>query len=132
MVESMMINGAAEQRSRALERAQNVRLQRVALKRRIQAEGRAGAAIAARVLERNPELIHTLDIGELLLWVPGFAKDEARRLLDHRHANPWDRIGDLSERKRRLLAGDLLAFSEGGARPGLRVRQARELPEVTA
>lgn len=97
----------------ALLRGNGIRTYRAGLKRRLRAEGRAGAATAARLLLRNPEPLRSLDVGEMLLMVHFFGKTEARRLLERHHISPWCPVDELSDRSRRLLAADLEAFAIG-------------------
>lgn len=97
-----------------------VRTRRAALKQRIHAEGRAGAATAARVLLRNPDVTRSMDVGELLLCVSYLGKPTVRRLLEKRRISPWCPIDEIPEHKRRLLAGDLTAHASGQRLVGVR------------
>ena len=110
---SILVDQGYEQRCTALRTANTIKNARASLRRRLAAEGRSGAATAARVLLRNPEVIRSMDVGEFLLMVKFLGKPKVRELLARRHVNPWCQVDELSEVKRRKLAGDLVAFANG-------------------
>jgi hypothetical protein len=101
------------QRFTALGDGNEIRMQRAAMRRRLKEQGRPGAAVAARILNANPDLIHTLDIGEFLLWVPYFGKTKAKRVLEGLKLSPWCEIDEMAAWKRRELVRVLTAFGEG-------------------
>lgn len=91
------------QRLRALERANAVRLARAELKRRI-AEGEASAA---KVILDPPDEAHSWAIGELLMSQRRWGATKCRKFLAGYHINETKPLGALTERQRRLIAGEL-------------------------
>ena len=91
------------QRLRALERANEIRLQRAALKRRIA----AGEVAAAEVILNPPQSAETWSVGELLISQRRWGTTRCRRFLARNNINETKHIGTLTDRQRNLLAGSL-------------------------
>jgi hypothetical protein len=93
------------QRMRALERANEVRLARARLKRQI-ADGHRTAAQV--ILELPPEAANW-SVRELLMSQRRWGSIRSRKLLAELQIGELRPIGALTERQRRLLAGQLAA-----------------------
>jgi hypothetical protein len=110
---------AEPQRLRALERANEVRLARAELKRRI-AEG---DVTAAEVILDCPWEASSWNVGDLLMSQRRWGGARCRKLLSRAQVGEMKKIGTLTERQRRLLASSLdpsAAFEPvTGANPGL-------------
>ena len=91
------------QRLRALERANEVRLARAELKRRI-AEG--DVSVAELLLVPPPEA-GSWAIGELLMSQRRWGSTRCRKFLFRNHITETKPVGALTERQRRLLAAQL-------------------------
>jgi hypothetical protein len=89
----------------ALERANDVRLARAQLKRRI----RAGGLAAAEVILTSPSETRTMSVGELLISQRGWGRVRARRLLQSLAVPENKQIGTLTERQRVAIAAVLTA-----------------------
>jgi hypothetical protein len=99
------------QRLRALERANEVRLARAELKRRIS----DGQVSAAEVILTPPCEASSWAIGELLMSQRRWGSTRCRKFLVRNQINETKTVGALTERQRRLLAGQLAAVkSESG------------------
>ncbi|MGH2857684.1 MAG: integration host factor, actinobacterial type [Solirubrobacteraceae bacterium] len=97
------------QRLAALERANQVRLARAALKRSIA----IGQVSAAEVIRDCPEAAHRWPIGELLMSQRRWGSTRCRKFLSTNQIGETKPIGQLTPRQRQLLAGSL----EGSATP---------------
>lgn len=91
------------QRLRALERANEVRLARAELKRRI-AEGEIAAA---DVILNTPWQASSWTLGDLLMSQRRWGTTRCRKFLARAEVGEMKQIGTLTERQRRLLAGHL-------------------------
>ena len=91
------------QRLRALERANEVRLARAELKRRIA----DGDMSAAEIILTPPCEASSWAIGELLMSQRRWGSTRCRKFLLRNHINETKPIGALTERQRRLLADQL-------------------------
>ena len=91
------------QRMRALQRANEVRLARAQLKRRLSA---GEISIAELLLDPPPEAI-AWPVGELLVSRRGWGAARSRRLLAAHQLNETRPIGQLTVRQRRLLIAEL-------------------------
>lgn len=101
---SQAISPAADpQRMRALERANEVRLARAELKRRI-ADGEVSVA---QVLLEVPTHASSWAVGDLLMSQHRWGTSRCRKFLWKHHINETKHIGALTERQRRLLASQL-------------------------
>jgi hypothetical protein len=99
------------QRLRALERANEIRLARAVLKRRI-ADGQVSAA---EVILAPPNEASSWAIGELLMSQRRWGSTRCRKFLVRNQINETKAVGALTERQRRLLADQLAAVkSEAG------------------
>lgn len=94
---------ARPQRLRALARANEVRLARADLKRRI-ADGRVSAA---EVILCPPEAARSWAVGDLLASQRHWGTTRCRKFLLHNHVNETKALDKLTERQRRVLAGAL-------------------------
>jgi hypothetical protein len=97
----------APQRLRALERANEVRLARAELKRRI-AEGEASVA---EVLQDPPHAAHSWAIGELLMSQRRWGSTRCRKFLSKHQIVETKPVGALTERQRRILVDQLQTCS---------------------
>src|SRR5947209_17797133 len=92
------------QRLRALERANQIRLARAELKRRI-AEGDVSAA---EVILDPPGAAISWEIGELLMSQRRWGNSRCRKFLLRNQISETKPVGALTERQRRLLADQLV------------------------
>jgi hypothetical protein len=93
------------QRLRALERANQIRLARAALKRNIA----LGQVSAAEVILSCPDAASSWPIGDLLMSQRRWGSTRCRKFLSRNHIVETKPVGTLTERQRRLLAGSLEA-----------------------
>jgi hypothetical protein len=93
------------QRLRALERANTVRLARAELKRRIA----LGETSAAAIILGCPGEAERWTVAELLLSQRRWGTARCRKFLESNNISEIKLIGDLTERQRKLLAGQLQA-----------------------
>jgi hypothetical protein len=100
------------QRLRALERANEVRLARAVLKRRI-ADGKTSAA---EVILDCPWEASSWGVGDLLISQRRWGSTRCRKFLAQHQISEVKQVGALTERQRRLLAGQLDACEEVMAR----------------
>lgn len=91
------------QRLRALERANEIRLARAALKRSIS----LGEVSAAEVILDCPEAAASWPIGDLLMSQRRWGSTRCRKFLSRNHIVETKPVGTLTERQRRILAGSL-------------------------
>ena len=91
------------QRLRALERANEIRLARAELKRRI-ADGEVSAA---EVILDPPREASSWAIGELLMSQRRWGSTRCRKFLSRNQINETKPVGALTDRQRRLLADQL-------------------------
>lgn len=91
------------QRLRALERANEIRLARAELKRRIA----GGQVSAAEVILTPPHEASSWAIGDLLMSQRRWGSTRCRKFLVRNQINETKAVGALTERQRRLLAGQL-------------------------
>jgi len=89
----------------ALGRANDVRLARAQLKRRV----RAGGLAAAEVVLTSPWQTRTMSVGDLLMSQRGWGRIRARRLLLSLAVPENKQIGTLTERQRLAIAAVLTA-----------------------
>ena len=93
----------APQRLRALERANEVRLARAELKRRIA----DGGSSVAEVLNDPPHEASSWAIGDLLMSQRRWGSTRCRKFLSKNQIMETKPVGALTERQRRLLAEQL-------------------------
>jgi hypothetical protein len=93
----------APQRLRALERANEVRLARAELKRRIA----DGDVSAADVILAPPWEATSWSVGDLLMSQRRWGSTRCRKFLFRNQINETKPVGALTERQRRLLAAQL-------------------------
>ncbi|MFL5823670.1 MAG: hypothetical protein ACJ764_09545 [Solirubrobacteraceae bacterium] len=118
----------APQRLQALERANEIRLARAELKRRIA----FGGVSAAEVILDPPLAAKSWAIGELLLSQRRWGSTRCRKFLLRNQITETKPVGALTDRQRRLLAGQLkdCTCREPEVSPGsLRSAAPRE-PEI--
>jgi hypothetical protein len=94
---------AEPQRLRALERANEIRLERAALKRRIA----AGEVSAAEVILNPPQSAETWSVGDLLISQRRWGTTRCRRFLARNNITETKSIGTLTQRQKNLLAQSL-------------------------
>jgi hypothetical protein len=111
------------QRLRALERANEVRLARAGLKRRI-AEG---AVSAGEVILTSPWEASSWTVGDLLMSQRRWGSTRCRKFLSRNQIGEMKQVGALTERQRQMLAAALQTcsmaphFAEPGATPELQL-----------
>jgi hypothetical protein len=111
------------QRLRALERANEVRLARAGLKRRI-AEG---AVSAGEVILTSPWEASSWTVGDLLMSQRRWGSTRCRKFLSRNQIGEMKQVGALTERQRQMLAAALQTcsmaphFVEPGATPELQL-----------
>jgi hypothetical protein len=91
------------QRLRALGRANEVRLARAELKRRI-ADGEVSAA---QVILACPNEVSSWPVGDLLISQRRWGSTKCRKFLERNQISELKQVGQLTERQKRLLAGQL-------------------------
>jgi hypothetical protein len=91
------------QRLRALERANEIRLARAAIKRRIA----LGQVSAAEVILECPDAAASWPVGELLMSQRRWGTTRCRKFLFRNEIVETKPIGTLTERQRHLLASSL-------------------------
>src|SRR5437016_103137 len=96
------------QRLRALERANEIRLARAGLKRRIA----YGDIPAAEIILAPPCAALSWAVGELLMSQRRWGATRCRKFLLRNQINETKPVGALTERQRRLLADQLSARAE--------------------
>lgn len=97
------------QRLRALERANEIRLARAAIKRRIA----IGEVSAAEVILECPDAAESWPVGELLMSQHRWGTMRCRKFLSRNQITETRPIGSLTDRQRRVLAGSLNEPSPG-------------------
>ncbi len=91
------------QRLRALERANEVRLARAELKRRIA----DGDVSAAQVILANPPEASSWTVGELLMSQRRWGRTRCFKFLNRNQIGEMKPVGKLTERQRQMLAAQL-------------------------
>jgi hypothetical protein len=91
-----------DQRMDALNRANEVRSQRAALK----ADLKHGAANIRDILAAPPDFLLTAKVSDLLMAAPKCGRVKSARIMEHCRISPSKTVGGLSERQR----GALLAY----------------------
>jgi hypothetical protein len=91
------------QRLRALERANQIRLARAALKRSIA----VGEVSAAEVILSCPDAVNSWPIGDLLMSQRRWGSTRCRKFLSRNHIVETKPVGSLTDRQKRVLAGSL-------------------------
>ncbi|HET8980060.1 MAG TPA: hypothetical protein VFN87_18050 [Solirubrobacteraceae bacterium] len=91
------------QRLRALERANQIRLARAALKRSIA----LGEISAAEVILSCPDAAYSWPIGDLLMSQRRWGSTRCRKFLSRNHIVETKPVGTLTDRQRRVLASSL-------------------------
>jgi len=112
----------APQRMRALERANEVRLARAELKRRIA----YGEMSVADILQNPPQEARSWAIGELLMSQRRWGSTRCRKFLFRHQIMETKYVGALTERQRRLLVAHLECAS-GELAPSRELGPASEL-----
>jgi hypothetical protein len=100
---STALKASEPQRLRALERANEIRLARAALKRRIA----LGEVSAAEVILQCPDAASSWPIGDLLMSQRRWGNTRCRKFLSHSHIIETKPVGTLTDRQRKLLASSL-------------------------
>jgi hypothetical protein len=88
-----------DQRMEALQRANDVRVQRAQLKRDL----KAGQVQIDQILLDPPEFVSTAKVFDMLMAVPKFGRVKAARLLNQCRISQSKTVGGLSERQRTEL-----------------------------
>ena len=109
------------QRLRALERANEVRLARAELKRRIA----DGDNTAAEVILACPWEASSWSVGDLLMSQRRWGITRCRKFLARNQISEIKTIGSLTERQRRMLAAQLASYEAAASQ--LRPRPAVQL-----
>ncbi len=91
------------QRLRALVRANEIRLARAAIKRRIA----LGEVSAAEVILECPKAADSWPVGELLMSQRRWGSTRCRKFLFHNSIGETKPVGKLTDRQRHLLASSL-------------------------
>lgn len=116
------------QRLRALERANEIRLARASLKRRIA----LGDVSAAEVLLACPHEAASWSVGDLLMSQRRWGTTRCRKFLSRNHIIETKQIGTLTDRQRRILASALGLVTEGLPAGVVGGGSAREMELVVA
>jgi hypothetical protein len=93
------------QRLRALERANEIRLARAAIKRQIA----LGEVTAAEIILDDPDAACSWPVGDLLMSQRRWGSTRCRKFLARHHIVETKPIGSLTERQRQILAAALEA-----------------------
>jgi hypothetical protein len=125
------IDRTDEQRRRALDIANEVRVYRAELKRDL----KAGRVLLDDVLDSDDPLLASMAVYDLLVAVPGFARAKVVRALRDARISPARRLGALTVRERRDLYARLCATPAGaravhGKPRGRTVRSGRRAMET--
>jgi hypothetical protein len=96
------------QRLRALERANEVRLARAELKRRIA----GGDVSAAEIILACPQEANSWSVRELLMSQRRWGSKRCRRFLERNQINELKSVGELTQRQKQLLATQLDGCAE--------------------
>jgi hypothetical protein len=91
------------QRRLALQRANEVRLARAGLKRRLA----AGDLFVPQIILACPQEATRWRLGELLMSQPGWGRQRARKFLERNQLSELKPIGQLTARQQQLVAGQL-------------------------
>jgi hypothetical protein len=91
------------QRLRALERANEIRLARAAIKRQIA----VGEVSAAEIILECPDAVASWPVGDLLMSQRRWGSTRCRKFLSRSHIVETKPIGSLTDRQRQLLADSL-------------------------
>ncbi len=100
---STALKTSEPQRLRALERANEIRLARAALKRSIA----LGDVSAAEVILQCPDAASSWPIGDLLMSQRRWGSTRCRKFLSRSHITETKPVGTLTDRQRRMLASSL-------------------------
>jgi hypothetical protein len=111
------------QRLRALGRANEVRLARAELKRRIA----DGEVTAAQVILACPNEVHSWSVGDLLMSQRRWGTTKCRKFLERNQISELKQLGQLTERQKRLLAGQLESCAGLGEDLGMCLTRVLEL-----
>jgi len=103
MTQTATIEPAAPQRLQALERANEVRLARAELKRRIA----LGDVSAAEVILACPQEASSWSMRELLMSQRRWGSKRCRKFLERNQIGELKPVGQLTERQKRVLALEL-------------------------
>jgi hypothetical protein len=93
-------------RLRALARANEIRIARAELKRRIA----DGVLAAPELILDPPSAAESWSVGELLMSQRGWGAARCRRFLARSQINERKPVGELTQRQRLVLAAELRAF----------------------
>ena len=99
------------QRLRALSRANEIRLERAVLKRRIA----SGEVSAAEVILNPPQSAETWSVGDLLMSQRRWGQTRCRKFLSQVPMSEKKTIGSMTERQRHTLAALLTSVNRGRA-----------------
>ncbi len=113
------------QRLQALARANEVRLARAGLKRRIA----HGEISAAEVILACPEAASSWSVGELLMSQRRWGITKCRKFLARNQIGELKQIGALTDRQRRVLAADLRACEPAAPEPTYEQRDPESEPQ---
>ncbi|WP_249010253.1 hypothetical protein [Conexibacter sp. DBS9H8] len=102
---------AAPQRLRALEQANQIRLARAELKRRVT----EGDVSAAEVILTCPDAAQRWTVAELLMAQRRWGATRCRKFLERNGVSEIKPIGQLTDRQRRMLAAQLQVACVGSA-----------------
>jgi hypothetical protein len=105
MMQTATMTKEPQQRLRALGRANEVRLARAELKRRI-ADGEVSAA---QIILACPHEVHSWSVGDLLLSQRRWGTTKCRKFLERNQISELKQLGQLTDRQKRLLASQLEA-----------------------
>ncbi|HWF55032.1 MAG TPA: hypothetical protein VG223_10410 [Solirubrobacteraceae bacterium] len=101
------------QRQMALDKANEVRLARAELKRRIA----RGETTAAEIILAPPDEVSSWSVGKLLMSQRRWGNQRCRRFLESNEISELKLIGKLTDRQRQLLAQQLATCSALGSPP---------------
>ena len=90
-----------DQRMEALQRANEIRVQRAQLKKDL----KAGTVDIESVLSEPPDFVGTAKVIDILMAVPKFGRVKAARFLNQCRISQSKTVGGLSERQRAELVG---------------------------
>jgi hypothetical protein len=103
------------QRLRALERANEIRLARAAIKRRIA----LGEVSAADIILECPDAVSSWPVSDLLMSQRRWGSTRCRKFLSRNRIIETKPVGTLTERQRQMLATSLAASSLAVGAPAL-------------
>jgi hypothetical protein len=92
----------------ALDRANEIRIERARIKRALKEAGKdGGRELAAELIIRNPKELATVRVIDLISWIPKFGQYRGETLVMRAGCSLRTRVGQLTDRQRDNLGHEL-------------------------